>query len=403
MASGSFDIVVLSSSPAENAGAAPRALSPSSPFKERVGMPATSTLSLSPASSPKKKTSSALRSGSRAVPVPVEAVRGLATARSLVQSEHFSINIDDDSARVESVPQLSASIGGQEEQVEPVKKPKKRPTKAAAAGSDVEKPKPKPRARKPKADKASSAPAAKPAPAATTSPYFDTAAPIEPVEQPTEPKTTKSGKLRKPRKKKDNAENDDAQCTLKAKVTKPRRATSSGKTSQRKGTAISSAHFQAAEHDIGDGPVASASDRVTNGVENKRDTRVDSIRNMPMGYPDNNSPPKQRPPNERNQPLDLEEALARRRDWTPPLDTKCDGTDADSASKENNIWVARAGNGSFTSLLSGYSYAHMDLTSNTTTSKPAAMDGGGTMKRRRVEVSLLVYTLIQKTDKIPRL
>ncbi|KAJ4307623.1 5'-flap endonuclease [Neodidymelliopsis sp. IMI 364377] len=80
--------------------------------------------------------------------------------------------------------------------------------------------------------------------------------------------------------------------------------------------------------------------------------------------------------------LDLDEAVSRRRDWTPPRDTVVESPATHSTGKENRPSAQEARDGVFTHLVSNFAYesptARVATTSNTAPS--------GVTKRRRVEL-----------------
>jgi hypothetical protein len=386
MAPSTFDIVVLSSSPPDNArasanGAAPQSLSPSPLNTHRVGMSALSPLQLSPLASALRKSTGALKSGSRAATVPEGALRGFATARSLVA------DCDDDEL-LEFDWGLDRTETAKDGPDQGTTQPRKRSEKAAAAGSGAEvpkpKPKPKPRARKSKTDKdgdiTKPATTCKRANAPTTSLHFPNAATIDSVEASDDPPSkAKVTKPRKPRTKKTPVDGEIQTTIKKTRITKPRGSIKTTKAAQENTAEVLSAHFRdtadADKHNtalIGDGTIW-------------------DVPLSPSGK--KTSVPKQRPPDD--QPLELDEAVIRRRDWTPIRDTELLHTITNSSEKENQCTEIQTGKGSFTSLLSDYSYARSELASDATTSKTSISEGTGVMKRRRVEVCSVVWRMFR--------
>ncbi|KAF2678862.1 hypothetical protein K458DRAFT_480656 [Lentithecium fluviatile CBS 122367] len=396
MAPSTFDIVVLSSSPPDNArtgasAVAPQSRSPASPFNstQRVGMPALSPLQLSPLASPQRRTFGALKSGPRAATIPEGALRGFATARSLVTAGACDDDDDDDDDELQEFDWELAGTSREdgERGKGSSKGSRKRSEKAVAAGDDAEKPKPnpKPRARKPNADEENGettkpTTTRKQAFAPTTSSHFANPDAIDSVESLDEP-PKKATKPRKPRAKKTPADGDTQTTSKKARVTKPR-ATKTTKAAKEKAAGVVSAHFR----DATDGDKALGKTKDTADAPGGDE----SLWDVPLSPPRNKcdqSKPKQQQPD--NQPLKLDEAVSRRRDWTPIRDTEPPLVLPVSVGKENDSGAARLEKekGSFTSLLSGYAYAHLDLTSDAATSKtPATSEGMGVMKRRRVEL-----------------
>ncbi|OAG02303.1 uncharacterized protein CC84DRAFT_1262262 [Paraphaeosphaeria sporulosa] len=384
MAGATYDIVVLSSSPPDSLHVGPRALSPASPLERRVAMPASPLRSLSPPPIPKRAVAGASLSGSRAAPVPMGVERGFATARSLLAD--ISIN-DRGLSAIEEALESRRVPTGPENTIKASKPARKRATKATAVDEDAAKPKakPKPRGRKPKttsAEKVTSN-ASNAEATATTSSYFaklpgaDVAASTrEPAAAPPEPKP------RKPRTKKATTDNGEIQTTIKkVRVTKPRGATKITKKVQEKAAEVASAHFRSrgAEHHTAG---LNQPDTTVAGGQSAR-VGDDTIWDVPLSpSARSNGPPKQRPPDP-DDPLDLDEAVSRRRDWTPPPDTKRQEILTSSTGKENKPVAEKE---SFTSLLSGYSYARMETQSQKSASETACTEVTGAMKRRRLEL-----------------
>lgn len=389
MAGATYDIVVLSSSPPDGRHVAPRALRPASPLDRRVAMPSSPLRSLSPLPRPRRATAGASPSGSRAAPVPARVERGFATARSLLAN----ISTDDwGLSAIEEALERGRAPTGLENTIKASKPPRKRATKATATGEDAAKPKakPKPRARNPKtlgAEQATDDPSNTGATATTTSSYFaklpeaDAAASTrEPAAPPSEPKPTKP---RKPRTKKATTDDGDVQTTLKkARVTKPRGVPKGAKKSQEKAAEVASAHFRS--RSTGGGAVELDPEVTTVARGQGPQISDASTWDVPLSpSARSNGPPKQRPPDPIC-PLDLDEAVSRRQNWTPPPDTERQEVLTSSSGKENKPGLGRE---SFTSLLSGYSYARTDAQSEQSISKSTSAEVTGAMKRRRVEVS----------------
>ncbi|KAJ4351889.1 5'-flap endonuclease [Didymosphaeria variabile] len=323
--------------------------------------------------------------GSRTAPVPVGVGRGFATARSLLAD--IDINDRGLNAIEEALESRRAPTGP--ENTTKASKPRREATKAKTvdARENVVKPKPKanPRGRKPKATGAeqptgdvSTAGTATtissrfmilPATDAAASTREHAAAALEP----------KPAKARKPRAKKATTDDSEIQTTIKrAKVTKPR-ATQAKKKAQ-KAAEVVSAHFRS--RGTGDDATGIDQENATNG--GNLDSRIDeaSMWGVPLSPSRSKGPPKQRPPDP-GLPLDLEEAVIRRRNWTPPPDSVRQELFTSSTGKENRPIREKE---SFTSMLSGYSYARLDDHSEASTTKPTSNEVIGAIKRRRVEL-----------------
>lgn len=153
-----------------------------------------------------------------------------------------------------------------------------------------------------------------------------------------------------------------------------------------KDTSLVSAHFPE-EADRGEGSATRPS------VETQ-DTRIEypSIWEVPESpRPKKKAAPKQREPDPIAEGLDLEEAVVRRRDWTPPPDTTIPSPFTDSTGKENKALTQNA-DGTFTNLLSNFAYAQSPSAQVTAKSANANTEVAAATKRRRIEVSLLAWT-----------
>jgi hypothetical protein len=387
MAGATYDIVVLSSSPPDRHDVAPRALSPASPLERRVAMPSSPLRTPSLSRSPQRATSGVSRTGSRAAPVPVGVERGFATARSLLAD----INIDDRGlSAIEAALESRRAPTGPENTIKASKPPRKRATKAAGTGEDAAKPKakPKPRARKLKTTGAEqvTADASNAETTTTTSSHFArmpaTDAAASTRKSAAAPPETKTSKPRKPRTKKATTNDGEIQTTIKkARVTKPRGSTKAANKAQEKTAEVASAHFRSR----GVGDVGADMDRQDNTVTGGQGARLggDSIWDLPLSpSAQSNGPPKQWSLDS-DHPLDLDEAVSRRRDWTPPPDTERQEILISSTGKENKPVPEKE---TFTSLLSGYSYARLDGQPEPAVSMSTSVEPNGGVKRRRVEV-----------------
>lgn len=383
-----YDVVVLSSSPP---AASPLHDAPS----RRVAMLASSPLAFSPPASPLRLAAGASKSNARAAPIPEGAARGFATVGSLIRSEHFTSRLDDD---FDAIQQAQSRRTSQDITEPPLaaEKPKKRTTKksttttTATAADGSEKPKPKPRARKPKpksekeildSDDELRRPPERP----TKPPFFDDDDATEPLVEPAAPaadapKLTKAGKPRKPRAKKAKAAEDGTESAPKPKkprVTKAKAGAGKGKQGD---ASLVSAHFQ----DVADGGEGSAA---RPSVED-HDTQVkpQSIWDVPGSpKPKKKAALKQRQPDPIAEGLELEEAVVRRRDWTPPPGTTIASPFTDSTGKENKTFSQNA-DGSFTNLLSNFAYAQSPSAQVATKSATAAPGAVAATKRRRIEL-----------------
>lgn len=273
------------------------------------------------------------------------------------------------------------------------KKVKKRVPKAPAPDDDP-KPNPKPRTRKPKvADDSTTLPDPElRLPVSRKSPYFPVGATESTTEQaiePPAPKLTKSGKPRKPRAKKEKVEGEISKEVKpkKPRVARPKTKTDAKATgkAQREDACVESTHFRKAADGADD---ADATILATREVLDGHDANnvVPSIWEVPQSPPKKKCPAKQRPPEPIVESLDLEEAVSRRRDWTPPRDTVIASPFTDSVGKENKQLGPNDADGNFIHIISNFTYAQAPPTireqSNVSTKDAAAIT-----KRRRVEVS----------------
>ncbi|KAJ8113063.1 hypothetical protein OPT61_g4727 [Boeremia exigua] len=385
MARKEYAIVVLSSSPpAPDAFNSPRYAAP----PRRVAMPPSSPLVFSPPSSPKKHVSGALTSGSRAAPIPEKASRGFATVSSLVRSEHFVQHVDKDAIEIQQIQKQKDSHNSIEEAT---KRSVRRATKKPA--TEGEKPKPKPRVRKNKADKeiGNTKTALDPElrlPRTTRSPYFDNVeAQSATDDRTTEPAVdaparTKLSKPRKPRAKKETPQSvlvDPKPKPSRTRVTKAKAATGAGKAIQEDIDNVSS-------HTAADNKqVSSTEPRLA--LTDVGEAQGASIWDVPQSPQSKQYASKQPRPKPLAEGLDLEEAVCRRRDWTPPRDTAGQSPSTLSTGKENRHSAHDARTGNFTHLISNFTYERSPtgkVVENAATSITAT--SAGVTKRRRVEL-----------------
>ncbi|CAI6337887.1 unnamed protein product [Periconia digitata] len=199
-----------------------------------------------------------------------------------------------------------------------------------------------------------------------------------------EPKVTRP---RKPRAKKaDHLEGDEgaaAAAPKKSRITKPRTTKA-----KRKSEEVVSAHFQkeieekAMKETLTE---ASATELISSAQRAKADD--DPIWNIPSSPNIKDiRPPRHRPPDPVHEPLELDEAIARRLQWTPPKNTTAQVIDLGSSSKENTPAAPDAANSGFTSLLSGFSYAHPQPIPDLAPSTIFAPEVRTLTKRRRFEL-----------------
>ncbi|UPX12011.1 5'-flap endonuclease [Ascochyta rabiei] len=370
MAGKEYTIVVLSSSPpAPDVYNSPHYAAPN----RRVAMPPSSPFALSPPSSPRKHVPGALTSGSRAVPIPGEATRGFATVSSLVRSEHFANRLDDEPAELQQIESHGSLLEGIEESA---RKPRTRGTKdATAPNREKPKPKPKPRGRKTRVEKelysdtVPNDPELR-LPRTTKPPCFDSAdaqATLEASAGPAvhAPKLTKAGKPRKPRAKKEKVDTGGTEAKPKrTRVTKPKAAVKTDTAQRKAADAINNSEAPGAAVDA--------------------EFQDVSIWNVPQS-PRSRLEALQGPPNPLAERLDLEEAVTRRRDWTPPRDTAAQSPSTVSTGKENRPSGHNASTGTFTHLIHNFTYESPTAKVTGNAAMPAAANPGVT-KRRRVEL-----------------
>lgn len=309
---------------------------------------------------------------------------------SLVRSEHFAHQLDDNLEDVQQVRSRRGSPQSTEDGITAAKKPNKRATKRATVVEE-EKPKPKPRGRKPKANKEtdnetvpSDSKPRKPRSRTNKSPFFENAptildAPIEPGADA--PKLTKSGKPRKPRAKKEDVALGDTEAKpKKTRVTKPKAAAKTGKAKQEAADVVS-AHFLVNKDQVSNlfGEPGAAGD-----ANDQYDSAWDVL---PSPGLSREAPPKKRAQDLPAEGLDIEEAVLRRRNWTPPRDTVAPSQSTVSTGKENRPSTHEATAGTFTHLVSNFAYESPSAKITATAAKPAAASGAsGVTKRRRVEL-----------------
>ncbi|KAI8932439.1 hypothetical protein NX059_010625 [Plenodomus lindquistii] len=380
-----YDIVVLSSSPPEHSAAPPH-INGHAP--RRVAMPPSSPPRFSPPVSPLKSTVGASKPNPRAAPLPEGAVRGFATVGSLVQSAYF-VQPQEETPTPQQPQSRRESRGSIGDDTLPPKKPRKRTRKTATTADDLEKPKPKPRTRKPKADKdTSAADLGLNIPPSTKSPFFgnDTTESTTTPADEIAPKLTKAGKPRKPRAKKQTITEDSAEAVAKPKTTRVTKAkgVAQGGKSHREDAPVTSEHFR----DAAGQPTRESQPPISAQGHHTRedDASVWAVPKSPQPKR-KKAAPKQKQPDPLAQGLDLEEAVTRRRDWTPPRDTKVSTPFTDSVGKENKS-VDPNVDGTFTNLISNFAYAQSptnQITTNTT-AHASTKENVALAKRRRIEL-----------------
>ncbi|KAF2010562.1 hypothetical protein BU24DRAFT_427682 [Aaosphaeria arxii CBS 175.79] len=292
-----FDLVLLSSSPPTTSNDVRQRSTPPS-NQQRVALPAPSPPLLPTNASSMAQLSGALRSGSRAALIPEGAVTGFATAGSLFRSHHFDLTTED------SPPPPAATSRRakyQEDDQKPTR-PRKQPSKAKAkakAKTDADSIEPKPRkgrTRKVKETNRDGLPAAP-----TTSSHFPIVEPSitdsAPVECAAPAPKAKPTKPRKPRAVKEPNADNVGENEAGTKTDKAKRSRKSVKT--QKGSVVSE-HFGNLVQQVG----LSCDGKEPLGV-------ASAVQEAPPLQATNNC----------NENLEVEEAVARRRDWTPVKDT----------------------------------------------------------------------------------
>ena len=392
MARKEYTIVVLSSSPpVPDAYNSPHYAAPT----RRVAMPPSSPFALSPLSNSRASTPTELPSSSRTAPVAEKTTKAFATVGSIVCSEHFAQQPDAAVADAQQIPSLGGSIKVTGERAVDVKKPRKRATKKVTV-VDGENPKPKPRGRKPKADNEVNNHNISPdselrlprARCSRKSPSFESPEGQTAVETTTDPvpphapRLTKSGNPRKARAKKEKLEIGNTEVgpkPTKLRATKPKAGAKAGKV-LRKPADITSAHFPVDKDNALKIITGEA------GTAGKADTHDASIWDVPQSPRSRRKALKRRSPDSLAEGLDLEEAVSRRRNWTPTRDTVAQSPSVVSTGKENNKTLANGTlDGPFTNLLSNFAYESPSTKVSSDTAISAAVIPSIT-KRRRVEL-----------------
>ncbi|KAF2274363.1 uncharacterized protein EI97DRAFT_435209 [Westerdykella ornata] len=425
-----FDIVILSSSPLTSgagAGAAkPHESPPSSP--QRVRMSAYAPLSPQQLQTSPRKPAGALKRGSRAAPVPCGASIGFATAASLLKSKQLTL---DDEGELEGIRNAKSSGVSRENggtANEGPKKPRKRSSKTQSTAGDADRTLKKPGVRKAKADSSggSTGDYAGALGASCTSRTTASANSITPVCEPTaltlKPAPTK-GRTRKTRATDnekplsgapaksatttssyfdDNASlqplgllpNIDSVGLSKAAI-----VVGAKKTRSKKATPTSLETMILAETTNVSGNTAkgrlraAATKKKTTGsvsshfplqVHKKREEHDSRIWDVPGSPSQNNSGIRHQDPLNDNK-SHIDEAVARRRDWTPVKDTFDDLSFTDSAAKEPPHPAAPP-SAPFTSMLSNFAFAEETQARQPALAKDTPLEGHSRMKRRRVEL-----------------
>lgn len=392
MVGSTYDVVILSSSPP---AASPQRDAPS----RRVATLASSPLAFSPPASPLRTTSGASTTNPRAASIPEGAVRGFATVGSLIRSEHFTSRFDDDFTNIQQAHSRRSEPKAAEP-LQTIEKPRKRPTKKPTTAADEsEKSKPKPRGRKPKPKSDKEIPDSddelRRPQRFTKSPFFDErpseSAAKAPCETADAPKLTKSGKPRKPRTKKQKAEEEGGEPTTKPKrtrVTKPKTAAAKDNNEQPDDVPVVSVHFQTG---LGkDEESTLRSGNKSTEIPHSADGHPTSIWDVPDSpRPRKATACKQRPPPPVAEELELDAAVARRRDWTPPRDTTIHSPNVDSTGKENRLSV-QGDEGTFTNLLSNFTYAESHPLQRAAREATSTGEVLAATKRRRIEVGAIL-------------
>ncbi|KAF2488295.1 hypothetical protein BU16DRAFT_532322 [Lophium mytilinum] len=374
--------------------ASPRLRSTPPSHQQRAAMSPPSSPLPSPSDLLSRKGSGALRSGSKAAPVPDGAFTGFATAGSLVKSRQLSLATED-LTEEEKPKRRRKQLSEKDPNTNAPKKANKRPAKTSATklGDVVAK---KPRKRKETADTAIPHPPLPKSDAATISvPLVN---PREEAELQQAPKP-KPGKPRKPRVPKEKA---DTQTKLKkGKITKP--GTGSVKSKEfefiqeynveTKTTGVKSTHFHPIIEDIspevGDISVPDAGNAKTLeasiSAPGAKDTMLPPIaRGTKKDAMDKVATEKE--PTRVDEPLSLDVALKRRTDWTPTKDTEIVMLDEVTPT---NTKVGESPEShkkpAFTSILATFAYVNTSeavITEKIT----RKVSGEALTKRRRIEL-----------------
>lgn len=319
---------------------------------------------------------------------------------SLVRSEHFAQQTDEGHAQAQKVQRRQGSHETTEEEVAPAKSPAKRAAKKTTAADGVKpKPKSKPRARKPRVDQESGTnettlESELRLPRMTKSPFFDSVEAPTALDEPSKPtadasELTKSGKPRKPRTKKKPPEGDASEPKpKKTRVTKAKIATKTGR---------------ATREAVDDGLVHRAVDKDATKATEETSTSTHDEQNQSASIWDVPESPRSKEnthhhqrPNPLAEGLDLEAAVSRRRNWTPPRDTVAQSPSTVSTGKENRPSLGDTMTGTFTHLISNFTYDSPSdrITNHSTLPNMPTL---GVTKRRRVE--LIELPDVQTTDR----
>ncbi|KAF2729603.1 hypothetical protein EJ04DRAFT_588517 [Polyplosphaeria fusca] len=383
-----LNLVVLSSSPPGSSLTPPKTPPHA---KQRASIATRSPVPLSPVHHDKDNTLGAPISGSRAVAIAEGAVRGFATAGSLVKSHHFSLEVDEPT-HIPKTHTRQYSIKKDVAQQEVPKKPKKKAAKVAATPStNGDRPK-KPRTRKPKAHEDSSIIVEQPQslePIAAS--HFPNAAfesAIEPLNETAAPaaetKPKKPSKPSKPRAKKKESAVEGGKETKPKRTRTPKEKTASkgeARTAKRT-TGTVSAHFADVDTGTYDGPTTVG----TLGQATVSDSALgdDNIWDVPKSPKQTRENlPKQRLPDP-DVSLDLGEAVIRRRDWTPPQDTESLSFGLADSPRLDSPEAIHSRSNDFTNVLSGFAYSHGE--EQPPTAMPQLREETAAMRKRRIEL-----------------
>ncbi|KAF2815903.1 uncharacterized protein BDZ99DRAFT_514539 [Mytilinidion resinicola] len=377
--------------------ASPRRHSTSPSHQQRAAMSPPSSPLPSPSEFFSKKGGGALRSGSKAAPVPDRAFTGSATAGSLIKSRQLSLAAED-LAGEEKPKRQRKQLSEVDANANAPKKASKRSAKASETKPGPDVVAKKPRKRKETIDTTTPNPPPSKSDAGVATTSAPSANALEKADAPVPPKS-KPTKPRKPRVPKEKAE---AQTKLKkGKITKPGTVSAKSKeieftqeyNFESKTTGVKSAHFHPNKEDMApkmddtllldageminlEIPVPSPRVRDTVLPATVKGTGNDAMDKIAIGEK----------PTRVDEPLSLDAAVKRRTDWTPTKDTEIIMLDevtpvnskvGDSPEAHKKL--------AFTSIIATYAYANTSeaVTTEAVTRK---VSGEALTKRRRIEL-----------------